>query len=150
MALIQLIELSRIQLVELSRIQLIELSRIQLAELGRIQLIKLSRIQLVELSRIQLVEFSRILRLVEYSRIRQNIATQRVLVLLQLNCVIYIQIATIKERLLVSGIRHVVVACRRGTSVVRNYKFLTLPHLIKKYTNQHHTIYEPQLRDITL
>ena len=35
--------------------------------------------------------------------------------------------ATIKEKLPMSGIRHVVVTCRRATNVVRNLKFLTLP-----------------------
>ena len=115
-----------IWLIELGRIQLIELSRIWLAELGRIQLAELSIIQLTELGRIQLAELSRIW-LVEYGRIRQNAATWRVLAPLQLNYVICMQIATIKERLPVSGIRHVVITCRRGTSVVRNLRFLTLP-----------------------
>jgi hypothetical protein len=51
---------------------------------------------------------------------------------------------TIKEKLPVSGIRHVVVTCRRGTSVVRNLKFLTLPHFEQNQSNNnHHTIYEP-------
>src|SRR6266576_4773102 len=36
--------------------------------------------------------------------------------------------ATIKEELLVSGVRQVVVTCRRGTSVARSLKLLALPH----------------------
>jgi len=34
--------------------------------------------------------------------------------------------ATIKEELLVSGVRQVVVTCRRGTSVARSLKLLAL------------------------
>ncbi len=36
--------------------------------------------------------------------------------------------ATTKEELPVSGVRQVVVICRRGTSVARNLKLLALPH----------------------
>ena len=57
--------------------------------------------------------------------------------------------ATIKEELLVleikaSGnyIRQVAVTCRRGTSVVRNLKFLT-PSFVFSTINYYHTIYEP-------
>ena len=57
--------------------------------------------------------------------------------------------ATTKKELLVLGlranghyIRQVAVTCRRGTSVVRNLKFLT-PFFIFITINQHHTIYEP-------
>jgi len=48
--------------------------------------------------------------------------------------------ATIKEELLVLGIRQAVVTCRRGTSVARSFKLLALPYLNKeqKYINQHH------------
>ena len=40
--------------------------------------------------------------------------------------------ATIKEELLVPGIRQAVVTCRRGTSVARSLKLLALP-----YSNNH-------------
>ena len=55
--------------------------------------------------------------------------------------------ATIKKELPVLGIkassyyiRQVAVTCRRGTSVVRNLKFLTLlPYFLRiKLFNQHH------------
>ena len=39
--------------------------------------------------------------------------------------------ATIKEELLVSGMRQAVVMCRRGTSVARSLKLLALPYSIK-------------------
>ena len=38
--------------------------------------------------------------------------------------------ATIKEELLVSGMRQVAVTCRRGTSVARSLKLLALPYFI--------------------
>ena len=41
-----------------------------------------------------------------------------------------------------SGIKHVVVTCRRGTSVVRNLKFFTVPHSqLIKLINQYHCTY---------
>ena len=44
--------------------------------------------------------------------------------------------ATIKEELLVSGVRQVVVTCRRGTSVARSLKLLALalPYKIRRTT----------------
>ena len=57
--------------------------------------------------------------------------------------------ATTKKELLVLGIkangnyiRQVAVTYRRGTSIVRNFKFLT-PSFVFSTINQHHTIYEP-------
>jgi hypothetical protein len=46
--------------------------------------------------------------------------------------------ATTKEELLVSGVRQVVVTCRRGTSVARSLKLLALPHSNQEAFNQHH------------
>ena len=44
-----------------------------------------------------------------------------------------------------------IVTCCRGTSVVRSLKLLALPPpFLEKRIEQHHTIYELQLRDITL
>ena len=40
------------------------------------------------------------------------------------------------------NIKQVAVTCRRGTSVVRNLKFLT-PFFVFIRINQHYTIYEP-------
>ena len=42
--------------------------------------------------------------------------------------------ATIKEELLVSGIRQAVVTCRRGTSVARSLGLLALPYSRKYIT----------------
>ena len=61
--------------------------------------------------------------------------------------------ATIKEELLVLGIRQVAITCRRGTSVARSPKLLALfyPFLESiKLNIQHHTSYKLQLRNITL
>ena len=46
--------------------------------------------------------------------------------------------ATIKEELLVLGIRQAVVTCRRGTSVARSLKLLALPYSNNKHINQHY------------
>ena len=43
--------------------------------------------------------------------------------------------ATIKEELLVSGMRQAVVTCRRGTSVARSLKPLILPYSNYKHIN---------------
>ena len=40
--------------------------------------------------------------------------------------------ATIKEELLVSGIRQIAITYRRGTSVARSLKLLALPYSNKK------------------
>ena len=44
--------------------------------------------------------------------------------------------ATIKEELLVSGMKQAVVTCRRGTSVARSLRLLALPYLQKIYNKQ--------------
>jgi hypothetical protein len=70
---------------------------------------------------------------------------------IMLNCVSYILIVTIKEELLVleikvSGyyIRHITVTYRYGTSVVRNFKFLTpfFIFLIINLFNHHYNLLE--------
>ena len=40
--------------------------------------------------------------------------------------------ATIKEELLVLGMRQFAITCRRGTSVARSLKLLALPYLNQK------------------
>jgi hypothetical protein len=81
-----------------------------------------------------------------------------------LNYINYIQMATMKEELLVLEIkvnghylrqvvftvrqitimmRQVAVTCRQGTSVARSLKLLTLPYPFSLINSNYHTIYEP-------
>ena len=46
--------------------------------------------------------------------------------------------ATIKEELLVLGMRQAVIIYCRGTSVARSLKLLALPYSNNKHINQHH------------